>query len=113
MRVADHGCFGLTDRMAERYLWISDVHSIPSLINPVPAGQERLLLPRMWSLILPRCRFPTRRSLVCFDPPHFVRNGKSGWVGLKYGTLNRKTWREDLRAGLQECFRVLKPNGTL
>jgi len=52
-------------------------------------------------------------SLVCFDPPHFVRNGKSGWVGLKYGTLNRKTWREDLRAGLQECFRVLKPNGTL
>ncbi|MHB1098122.1 MAG: class I SAM-dependent methyltransferase [Burkholderiales bacterium] len=52
-------------------------------------------------------------SLVCFDPPHFVRNGKSGWVALKYGTLNRETWREDLRAGFKECFRVLQENGTL
>jgi len=26
-------------------------------------------------------------ALVVFDPPHFERNGATGWVGLKYGTL--------------------------
>jgi SAM-dependent methyltransferase len=51
-------------------------------------------------------------ALVIFDPPHFVRNGKKGWVALKYGTL-RGDWREELRRGFAECFRVLKPEGTL
>ncbi len=51
-------------------------------------------------------------ALVVFDPPHFERNGSSGWVGLKYGTL-KGGWREMLRAGFAECFRVLKPQGTL
>jgi SAM-dependent methyltransferase len=51
-------------------------------------------------------------ALVVFDPPHFERNGASGWVGLKYGTL-KGDWREMLRAGFAECFRVLKPEGAL
>lgn len=51
-------------------------------------------------------------SLVVFDPPHFERNGASGGIGLKYGTL-KGDWREMLRAGFAECFRVLKPSGTL
>lgn len=51
-------------------------------------------------------------ALVVFDPPHFERNGSSGWVGLKYGTL-KGDWREMLRAGFAECFRVLKSDGTL
>lgn len=51
-------------------------------------------------------------SLVVFDPPHLVRNGKSGWLAKKYGKL-RECWEEDLRAGFAECFRVLKPEGTL
>lgn len=51
-------------------------------------------------------------SLVVFDPPHFGRNGATGWVGLKYGTLDGD-WRETLRLGFAEGFRVLKPNGTL
>ncbi len=51
-------------------------------------------------------------ALVVFDPPHFERNGASGWVGLKYGTL-KGDWREMIRAGFAECFRVLKPEGTL
>jgi SAM-dependent methyltransferase len=50
--------------------------------------------------------------LVIFDPPHLVRNGKSGWLAKKYGKLG-EDWRYDLRAGFAECFRVLKPNGTL
>jgi SAM-dependent methyltransferase len=51
-------------------------------------------------------------SLVVFDPPHFRRNGPGGWVGLKYGTL-KEDWRYELRKGFSECFRVLKPDGTL
>jgi len=49
---------------------------------------------------------------VVFDPPHFERNGARSWVGLKYGTL-AGDWPEMLRKGFAECFRVLKPGGTL
>ena len=51
-------------------------------------------------------------ALVSFDPPHFERNGAKGWVGLKYGTLTGD-WREMLRKGFAECFRVLKHEGVL
>ena len=51
-------------------------------------------------------------ALVVFDPPHFERNGATGWVGLKYGTLKGE-WRDMLRDGFAECFRVLRPEGVL
>ena len=52
-------------------------------------------------------------DLVVFDPPHFTRNGQTGWMAKKYGTLNRDTWREDLRRGFAECFRVCRMGGTV
>lgn len=51
-------------------------------------------------------------SMVVFDPPHLVSNGKSGWLAKKYGKLGAD-WTEDISAGFRECFRVLKPHGTL
>ena len=48
---------------------------------------------------------------VVFDPPHTFA-GPGGWTRKKYGTLE-STWREDIRHGFAECFRVLVPNGTL
>jgi SAM-dependent methyltransferase len=51
-------------------------------------------------------------ALVVFDPPHFERNGATGWVGLKYGTL-KGDWQTMLREGFAECFRVLRPDGVL
>ena len=51
--------------------------------------------------------------LVIFDPPHLIRAGRNGWLAKKYGVLNTDDWREDIAAGFKECFRVLKPNGTL
>ena len=51
-------------------------------------------------------------AMVVFDPPHLVRNGKSGWLAKKYGKLGAD-WREELTKGFAECFRVLKPEGTL
>jgi len=50
---------------------------------------------------------------IVFDPPHFYKKaGVTGIIAFKYGVL-KETWREDLRKGFEECFRVLKPNGTL
>lgn len=49
---------------------------------------------------------------VVFDPPHLIRAGKKSWLALKYGKLEQD-WREDIRKGFAECFRVLKPNGHL
>lgn len=51
--------------------------------------------------------------LVVFDPPHLLRAGENSWIAKKYGKLNRETWRDDLRAGFCECFRVLEPGGIL
>lgn len=51
-------------------------------------------------------------SLVSFDPPHLVQAGRKSWLAAKYGRLS-ENWREDLRMGFAECFRVLKPDGVL
>jgi len=50
--------------------------------------------------------------LVVFDPPHLIQNGSKGWLAKKYGKLG-SDWRDDLSAGFSECFRVLRPLGTL
>lgn len=49
---------------------------------------------------------------VC-DPPHQERVGENAWMGKKYGRLNKKTWRDDLRAGFKKAFLVLRPYGVL
>ena len=60
-----------------------------------------------------RLPFPNETFyLVVFDPPHLTRNGRNSWMGKKYGTLNGN-WREEIRQGFSECFRVLRPFGTL
>lgn len=50
--------------------------------------------------------------LVVFDPPHVARNGNTSWLLKKYGKLSGD-WREMLRLGFVECFRVLRPQGVL
>lgn len=50
--------------------------------------------------------------LVVFDPPHVERKEALGAVTRRYGCLSGD-WREMLRKGFEECFRVLKPHGTL
>jgi SAM-dependent methyltransferase len=49
---------------------------------------------------------------VVFDPPHILRDEPRGWITHKYGVLNGD-WRDMLRRGFAECFRVLRPGGTL
>ena len=52
-------------------------------------------------------------SLVVFDPPHLIHAGEKSWLRAKYGVLNKETWREELRIGFSECWRVLKDKGVL
>lgn len=51
-------------------------------------------------------------KLVAFDPPHLVHAGPRSWLAAKYGKLGTD-WREDLRQGFAECFRVLDSDGVL
>lgn len=55
-------------------------------------------------------------SLIVFDPPHHTSkhfgNGKNSIIKNCYGML-LPGWEEVLAEGFSECFRVLKPNGTL
>lgn len=50
--------------------------------------------------------------LVVFDPPHLIRAGKKSWLAKKYGKLG-KDWKDDIKKGFSECFRVLKDGGIL
>lgn len=52
-------------------------------------------------------------KLVIFDPPHDMYAGKDSYTSQKYGNLNKDTWREDLKKGFEECFRVLSTHGIL
>jgi ubiquinone/menaquinone biosynthesis C-methylase UbiE len=57
--------------------------------------------------------FPSETfSLVVFDPPHLKSVGFSGFLAKQYGKLF-SDWRDLITEGFSECFRVLKPNGTL
>ena len=60
------------------------------------------------ALPFPDCSF----KLVAFDPPHLVQAGPRSWLAAKYGKLG-PDWRDDLRQGFAECFRVLDAGGVL
>ena len=51
-------------------------------------------------------------ALVVMDPPHLQRSGPDGRMTKRYGYMSGE-WREMLRKGFEECFRVLRPEGTL
>lgn len=51
-------------------------------------------------------------KLVAFDPPHLVQAGPRSWLAAKYGKLS-ENWRDDIRKGFLECFRVLDRDGVL
>lgn len=51
-------------------------------------------------------------KMVVFDPPHLHKLGGDTWMAQKYGVLF-PTWETDIKAGFDECMRVLEPFGTL
>jgi SAM-dependent methyltransferase len=52
-------------------------------------------------------------NLVVFDPPHLKTLGEKSWMRKKYGCLDKQNWKQDLALGFNECWRCLRPGGTL
>lgn len=52
-------------------------------------------------------------SLVIFDPPHLVNVGETSYMGQVYGRLPKDDPLGYVAKGFRECWRVLKPHGTL
>lgn len=91
-----------------------DIRTVqPRIVGKGKEGRVRSVLPDkemdFRSLDIPNNSY----SLVVFDPPHFTSLGEKSFMAETYGRLDKETWREDLEKGFEECFRVLKPNGTL
>lgn len=51
-------------------------------------------------------------KVVVFDPPHLIHAGTVSWLANKYGILPSE-WKPYLKAGFDECMRVLEPDGLL
>lgn len=52
-------------------------------------------------------------KLVVFDPPYLMKLGDNSILAKHYGKLNKETWKEDIRKGFDECYRVLEEKGVL
>lgn len=50
--------------------------------------------------------------MVVYDPPHLLKVGETSWLNAKYGGLP-EAWEEEINQGFDECWRVLRPGGTL
>lgn len=102
------------DRSDDRAIFADNRRETHTLRDKSSSGGSRTLtvnpdiIADFTSLPWPDNRF----ALVVFDPPHLVRNGNTGWQAKKYGKLEGD-WRGMLRQGFSECFRVLRPEGTL
>ena len=98
MLAAEVGCSGSTGKILIRFLWIvvnrQQNFATDGDFRDMPFADESF-------------------RLVVFDPPHLIRAGEKSWLEQKYGKLNRNTWKDDLRKGFSECFRVLELGGFL
>jgi len=52
-------------------------------------------------------------KMVVFDPPHILTHEDSHRMVKYYGHLDKETWREDLKRGFDEAWRVLQTHGVL
>ena len=52
-------------------------------------------------------------DLIVFDPPHCKWAGENSITAKQYGVLDKDNWPDDIKSGMAECMRVLKPNGTI
>lgn len=101
-----------------RMFWFDPQH--PSTVFADLHCESHVLCNGQKSVIAPTVQCDFRQmpfaddsfALVIFDPPHLHGINENTWMAKKFGRLFA-TWRDDLRAGFDECWRVLRPEGTL
>lgn len=60
-----------------------------------------------------KLEFPEKSfKMVIFDPPHMKGLSEKSWIGKKYGTLD-EAWKDHIKKGFNECWRVLEDYGVL
>jgi len=104
-----------------RSMWVDKKH--PNVIyGDIRKRRKGFSRFEKWVEIKPDIRIDFRNlpfddnsfRLVVFDPPHLVKKYTENHALLaKYGNLEPKTWRMDLKKGFDECWRVLDEYGTL
>ena len=52
-------------------------------------------------------------KLVVMDPPHLTGQKDGCRMTRTYGVLNKDTWREDIKKGFDECWRVVENFGII
>lgn len=52
-------------------------------------------------------------KMVIMDPPHIIAKEESFRMVRYYGSLDKETWKDDIKKGFDECWRVLEDYGTL
>lgn len=100
------------DKNDERALFIDKRSGVFPLVNSGTPRAPVVVSPD-WQGSFEELPYPDDTfNHVVFDPPHIVESSASGNVAKYYGVLQGE-WREMLRKGFAECFRVLRPGGTL
>jgi SAM-dependent methyltransferase len=99
------------DRSDPRTLFIDKRQESHSLTNH--SGQTVVIAPDAVASFMSLPFADDTFHMVVFDPPHMSKSrAGNGNFGKIYGTLDQD-WRHQLSKGFAECFRVLKPAGTL
>lgn len=89
--------------------------------NKLAVDLQRVPNRKPWNPTIPTIQgdyrklpFPNEHfDLIFFDPSHFLNLGKTGIYYVKYGKLDKDTWRNDLTLAVNELWRVLKPGHVL
>ncbi len=102
------------NRLDERVVFVDkrrERHSLPD--SSSRGGSRTLIINPDLQADFTALPFPNNRfSMVVFDPPHLIRSGRNSWLSKKYGKL-QSDWKDEIRRGFIECFRVLKSEGTM
>ena len=99
------------DKHDQRCLYVDNRREYWRMVHPSGTRTANIdpdIIADFTSLPFPDSTF----ALVVIDPPHIVREKTSGMIARQYGNLSGD-WREMLRVGFRECFRVLRTDGTL
>lgn len=105
------------DRKDERALFIdkrTDLERIVDVGTPATIGRKPIVIKPDMVADFRELPFPNNTFYhVVFDPPHFhKRAGETGKLAFQYGLLE-DSWKDDIKRGFSECFRVLKSGGVL